>query len=178
MKTADAVQNVKTQLGHAVIEEINFCGQHTLQVRKENLIDVLRFLKQTPDPGYEVLMDLTGVDYLEPNPHTKVVYWLHNPTNMERIRISVHAFRDEELPSVTNIWGGANWYERELFDLFGIRFAGHPDLKRILMPDDWNGHPLRKDYALTEEPVEFKHGVKPKVPSEIIPHVKSHQRPK
>jgi len=74
------------------------------------------------------------------------------------------------------LWEGADWYERELYDLFGLYFDGHPDLKRILMPDDWKGHPLRRDYALTEEPVEFKHGVKPKVPSEVIPYVKNFSR--
>lgn len=177
MKAAEAVQNLKVQMPNAIVEDVLFCDQYTVQVKKGSLKEVLRFLKQIPDPGYEVLMDLTGVDYLHPNPYTKVVYWLHNPSNFERIRVSVHVARGESLPSVTSLWEGANWYERELFDLFGVSIGEHPDLKRILMPDDWKGHPLRKDYALSEEPVEFKHGVKPKVPSEIIPYVKSSQRP-
>ena len=87
--------------------------------------------------------------------------------------MTVSLARGEEIQTVTDLWAGADWYERELYDLFGIHFHGHPDLTRILMPDDWHGHPLRKDYALTEEPVEFKHGVKPKLPSQIIPNVKT-----
>lgn len=150
----------------AILRENNFLGETTLELRKEALKDSLHYLKHAAK--FEVLMDFTGVDYLKPTKHTKVVYWLHNPTTFERIRITVLVDRDGFLPSVTDLWEGADWYERELYDLFGINFDGHPDLKRILMPDDWKGHPLRKDYALTEVPVEFKHGVKPKVPSEII----------
>lgn len=173
MKIAEAVQNLRASLPHAILSEEECCGQITLEVSKEHLKSVLSFFKNIPDEGYEVLMDLTGVDYLHPVKRTKVLYWLHNPTNYERVRVIVYAARDEAIPSVTDLWEGADWYERELFDLFGVRFEDHPDLKRILMPDDWVGHPLRKDYPLTEEVVEFKHGVKPKVPSEIIPYVKS-----
>lgn len=144
-------------------------GETTIEVTKDSLHAVLRLLKGTPDPGFEVLMDLTAVDYIE---RTKIVYWLHNPTTLQRVRVIIFIARDEPVPSVTALWRGADWYERELYDLFGVKFEGHPHLKRILMPDDWKGHPLRRDYALTEVPVQFKHGVKPKIPSEIIPHVK------
>lgn len=175
MKTAEAVQKLKAALKTVPVQEEEFHGEITLEVAKEHLKEVLSFFKQTPEPGYEVLMDLTGVDYIEPRKRTLVVYWLHNPVNYERVRVTVWVSRDEPLPTVTDLWEGANWYERELFDLFGVRFAGHPDLKRILMPDDWVGHPLRRDYALTEESVEFKHGVIPKIPSEII-HLKRDQK--
>ncbi len=167
MKTVEAVEAYK-KVG-ALISEKEMYGEITIEVAKEDLLKALNFFRKE----YEVLMDLTGVDYLAPKKSTKVVYWLQNPTNFERLRVVVFADRDEMLPSATGLWNGADWYERELYDLFGVRFHGHPDLKRILMPDDWIGHPLRRDYALTEEPVEFKHGVQPKVPSEIIPNVRS-----
>jgi NADH-quinone oxidoreductase subunit C len=169
MNKSEVVQEVRTKFGFDIIEMVDFLGETTLEINKVKLKEILSFFK---GQGFEVLMDLTGVDYLVPIKRTKVVYWLHNPTNFERVRICLYAAREEAIPSVTDIWAGANWYERELFDMFGVRFEGHPDMKRILMPDDWNGHPMRKDYALTEESVEFKHGVKPKIPSEIIPYVK------
>lgn len=173
MKTLEAIQNLRTHVENAIVNEIEFMGEITLEVYKENLKKTLSYLKQS---GFEVLMDLTAIDYLVPTVKTKVVYWLHNPTNYERIRIIIFVTRNGSLPSVTDLWEGADWYERELFDMFGIHFEGHPDLKRILMPDDWRGHPMLRDYALSEEPVEFKHGVKPKVPSKIIPYVQSNAR--
>lgn len=174
MNTSTVNEQLKERLGDVVIGEVNFLGETTIEVRKEHLLKVLTDLKQSS--GYEVLMDLTGVDYLEPTKRTKVIYFLHHPKNFTRLRVASYAARNETLPSVTSLWEGADWYERELYDLFGISFEGHPDLKRILMPDDWVGHPLRRDYALTEESVEFKHGVKPKVPSEIIPKTKLNER--
>lgn len=169
MKTDEAVQKLESEHSDAILSKNVAYGQTSLEIGKEHLLAVLDFFKQN---GFEVLMDLTAADYLEPEKHSKVFYFLHNPSNFERARISLHVVRNEKIPSVTKLWAGASWYERELFDLFGIYFDGHPDLKRLLMPDDWKGHPLRKDYALTEEVVQFKHGVRPKVPSEIIPHVK------
>jgi NADH-quinone oxidoreductase subunit C len=172
MAMVATVQDLLDRLKPMIVEQTEFGGETNLEVRKENLKQLLSALKEE---GYEVLMDLTGVDYLEPVKRTKVVYWVHNPDNYSRIRVFVFANRDEVIPTVTDIWEGANWYEREMFDLFGVVFEGHPDLKRILMPDDWEGHPLRKDYPLTEERVQFKHGVTPKIPSEII-NVKWNQK--
>lgn len=156
----------------AIVAETFLYNQRTLQVTITDLKKFLQYLQ----PFYQVLMDLTGVDYLQPEVRTKIVYWLHNPATMERLRIMVYAARGEAVSSVTDIWEGANWYERELYDLFGVHFEGHLDMKRILMPDDWQGHPLQRDYPLTEVPVEFKHGVKPKIPSEIIPYVQAERK--
>ncbi len=175
MKTSEAVLHLKSKFKDAIIDEINFLDEVTLEVRKEILKELLSTLKQSPEMGYKVLMDLTGVDYLYPEKRTKVVYWLHNPINLQRIRITLFAHRDESIPSITDLWKGADWYERELYDLFGVDFIDHPDMKRILMPDDWKGHPLRKDYALTEEKVQFKHEKVPKIPSKII-HVKQDEK--
>lgn len=172
----EAIDKLSKQLPNAIVNEIQFLGETTIEVTKTDLKKVLSFLKKVPENGFEVLIDLTGVDYLFPEKRTKIVYWLHHPHTLERIRVILFAARDEAIPSVIDLWEGAAWYERELYDLFGVRFDGHPNLSRILMPDDWRGHPLRRDYSLTEESVDFKHGVKPKVPSHIIPYVKSNEK--
>lgn len=164
--------DVAASLSEQVLAVRTMFGQVTLEVSREKLVEMLTTLRNQPY-GFEVLTDLTAIDYLEPEVKTKVIYFLHNPATLDRIRVSVYVKRDESLPSLTKLWEGADWYERELFDLYGVHFDGHPDLKRILMPDDWQGHPLRKDYPLTEESVAFKHGVEPKIPSEIIPYVKA-----
>jgi len=161
-----------------VSEVVEFLDETTLVCITENVKHALEFLKK--NFGFKVLMDLTAVDYLKndldpkvfPEGATKVVYLLHNPSDMSRIRVVTYADRGGKLFSVVDLWPGANWYEREVYDLYGIHFQNHPNLTRILMPDDWQGHPLRRDYCLTEESVEFKNGVFPKVPSEIIPYVK------
>jgi len=176
MTVHSGIEVLKARLPGAVIEVSEFHDEVTVTIAKESLVEALRILKQSPSPGYQNLVDLTGVDYIEPEMVTKVVYLLQNPETLERLRLAVMVDRHEKLMTITSLWRGADWYERELFDLFGVEFEGRASTERILMPDDWYGHPLRKDYALTEESVEFKHGVKPKVPSEIIPNVKRIQK--
>ncbi len=150
----------------------NHFGLLSLEVNKENLKKVLSILMNSTQFGFDVLMDLTAIDYLTPKVQSKLIYLLHNSKNHSRLQIALYAERGEAIPSISDLFEGANWYERELFDMFGITFEG-PPLPRILMPDSWVGHPMRKDYSLTEESVQFKHGVSPKPPSQIIPHFKS-----
>jgi len=170
MSTESTLDTLRAENRDWIVSDESFLGETTLEINLDGLKPCLSRLKD--DFGYKVLMDLTAVDYLHPKATTKIVYWLHNPADFHRLRIVFFAERGGSVPSVTDLWEGAGAYEREVYDLFGITFHGHPNLTRILMPDDWQGHPLLRDYRLTEESVEFKHGVKPKVPSEIIPYVK------
>ncbi len=115
------------------------------------------------------LVDLTAWDRIPASPRFEVVYLLGRAEGGERLVVKVQIDGEPpRLPSAVALYPGAAWPEREVYDLFGVVFDGHPDLKRILMPDDWEGHPLRRDTPLFEEPVEFK-GHTPKVPSEIVP---------
>jgi NADH-quinone oxidoreductase subunit C len=166
MSLQDTISKFRSSHPSSRFDESVSHEQTSAVVNIDGLLETLSFFKRE---GFEVLMDLTGVDYLTPSERTKVIYWLHNPTNFERIRICVFVGRNESIPSVISLWEGADWFERELYDLFGVRFTGRAEPTRILMPDNWTGHPLRKSYPLTEVPVEFKHGVMPKVPSQIIP---------
>jgi NADH-quinone oxidoreductase subunit C len=109
--------------------------------------------------GFEFLSDLCGVDWPNRRPRFEVVCMLTDMQTLRRLRLVIGVEEGEPptAPSVTAIWPGANWFEREAFDMFGIVFEGHPDLTRILMPDEWEGHPLRKDYSVGKVPVEYKH---------------------
>jgi NADH-quinone oxidoreductase subunit C len=118
----------------------------TLWVSQIHLLDALNLLRTA---GYTVLADLTAVDWFPSEPRFEVVYSLLSHLLRERIRVKVKVSgADPYVESVTGLWAGASPFEREVFDLFGIRFQGHPDLRRILMPDEWEGHPLRKDYPV------------------------------
>ena len=131
------------------------------------LLEVLRAARR--HLALDSLVDLTCWDRLPASPRFEVVYLLGQAGGADRLTVKVQVEGDApRLPTATVIYAGAAWPEREVFDMFGIVFEGHPDLRRILMPDEWEGYPLRRDYALTEEAVEFK-GHTPKVPSEIIP---------
>jgi NADH-quinone oxidoreductase subunit C len=124
-------------------------GELTLWIDQLNLIDALNLLRSSSSTRFTVLADLTAVDWFPTEPRFEVVYSLLSHERRERIRIKVKVNgADPYIESVTSLWAGASPFEREVFDLFGIRFQGHPDLRRIMMPDDWEGHPLRKDYPV------------------------------
>jgi len=124
-------------------------GQDTVIISKSALVPLAGFLKEEPTLQYDFLMDLTAVDYFKRKPRFEVVYHFLSLQHLFRIRVKVPLSEpDTELDSLVSIWPSANWYEREVYDMFGIRFAGHPDLKRILMYPEFEGHPLRKDYPI------------------------------
>lgn len=139
--------------GEAILEVAEHLGETTLVVRSDALLVVGAALRDAPDLRYDFLADITAVDWPEREPRFDVVYHLLSLSTRAVVRLKVWLGNDgddqPQVPSVTGVWPAADWFEREIFDLFGIRFDGHPNLTRILMPEDWVGFPLRKDYPLT-----------------------------
>ena len=147
------IDAAKKALGNVLLEARDAVGEITLVVARESIASALKMLRDTPGLEYQQLMEIAGVDYPDRAERFEVVYHLHSIERNERLRLKARlAGNAPSIESVTTAWRGANWYEREIFDLFGIRFTGHPDLRRIMMPDDWEGHPLRKDYPVEASP--------------------------
>jgi NADH-quinone oxidoreductase subunit C len=131
-------------LAQAVTDRL---GEVTAQIAPERIVEACNILKGS---GFERLSDVTAVDRYPAAPRFEVIYHLQSVSRNERLRLKcLLGGENPEIDSATAVWRSANWYEREIFDLFGIRFRNHPDLTRILMPEDWEGHPLRKDYPVT-----------------------------
>jgi NADH-quinone oxidoreductase subunit C len=123
-------------------------GELTLEIEPARIVEVCRKLKTELD--FIRLSDVTAVDRYPVEPRFEVIYHLHSISRGERLRLKCRVGGQQpEIESVTGVWRSANWYEREVFDLFGVHFQNHPDLRRIMMPDHWEGHPLRKDYPIT-----------------------------
>jgi NADH-quinone oxidoreductase subunit C len=133
----------------SLVETGSYVGDEIAVVHREHLLDVLELLRDDPELAFDMLTDLTAVDYLGEAPRFEVVYQLYSIGKKHRVRIKVRVDEATEqcwVYSATGLWMSANWAEREVWDLYGIRFEGHPDLRRILMYDEFVGHPLRKDY--------------------------------
>lgn len=147
MSVQAAVDRLKAQFGETVQEVGEFRGETTVVVKKDRIVEVCAFLKK--ELGFNFLTDLCAVDYLGRAPRFMMVYQLYSIGAHQRLRIKAAVEEgDARIDTVSGVWATANWLERECFDLMGIVFNNHPDPRRILMPDDWVGHPLRKDYPV------------------------------
>jgi NADH-quinone oxidoreductase subunit C len=148
MKTLTYIQE-KFQRG--IVRTHSAFGDDTIVIERGHMLEFFKFLKSDEALGFNVLMDLCGVDYHRRRPRYEVVYHLLSLSKNHRLRVKVAADSpDPEVDSLTDLWATANWYEREVWDMFGIRFKNHPNLKRILMYEEFKGHPLRKDYPVTK----------------------------
>ena len=160
MTSEEIVEKIKTDQGKAInSSEVNL-GDSVILVGAERIHDIGEYLKNDPDLDFDYLSNITGTDYLneEREPRFEVVYELHSIEKNHSIRIRVGL--DEEdptIPTVSDLWKGALYPERELFDMFGFNIKGHSNLSRLIMPEEWEGNPLRKDYPLTIEDVTFSH---------------------
>jgi NADH-quinone oxidoreductase subunit C len=142
----DLVKRYKARFGDAIREAWTDRKQAILVVAKDNLVEITTYSRD--EENFDWLSDLTAVDWPKREKRFDVVLNMYSFAKNERLRLKVHAAADERVPSVQGVWSTANWMEREVYDMFGIVFEGHPDLKRILLPEEWQGHPLRKDYDI------------------------------
>ncbi|RFU36512.1 NADH-quinone oxidoreductase subunit C [Actinomadura logoneensis] len=157
-EVADALERLLPAFGEAVERIVVHRGELTLHVRREHLLEVARTLRDAPELRYEMCMGVSGVHYpADEGAELHAVYPLLSITHNRRIRLDVSCpDSDPHIPSLVGIYPTDDWHERETFDFFGIVFDGHPALTRIMMPDDWVGHPQRKDYPLGGIPVEYR----------------------
>ena len=140
------VKQLKADFGEAILDASEFVGQLTVRVAPDAIVDVCDRLKRNSQTPFNYLTDVTCVHFPLQDEPFEVVYNLYSISANERVRLKV--LTKDAVNSVTGVWPAANWMEREVYDLFGVSFRNHPDLRRILLPPDWEGHPMRKDYAL------------------------------
>lgn len=138
---------LKGQFNDSSPETLQYRGQRFVTLGREVAVPVLQWFREQ---GFDFLVDLTAVDHPEQAARFELIYIVYNPATQERIRIKARVAEGDAAPSVCAVFEGANWLEREVFDMFGIKFDGHPDMRRMLMPDEWAGHPLRKDYDILQ----------------------------
>jgi NADH-quinone oxidoreductase subunit C len=156
MDNATVIERLRAELPDAVLATSEFRGQLSIVVAREAIVEVARFLRDDPELSYNFLENLCGVDYLGRDPRFEVVYHLISHSNRHRVCLKVGLPEsDPSVPTLTTLWSTANWQEREAYDMFGIIFTGHPSLERILMPEEWEGFPQRKDVPLGGEEVAF-----------------------
>ena len=149
----------------AVVQTRLFRGEKTIIVKKDDIAAICRLMRDSPETNYNYLSDITALDRLEfleeGEPRFEVIYNLYSMGTFGRLRLKAQVDEDDPaIDTVEGVWPNANWNEREVYDMFGITFNNHSDLRRILMPDDWVGHPLRKDFPIGGEEIEFTYNVR------------------
>jgi NADH-quinone oxidoreductase subunit C len=155
MTCEDAVKKLREAFPDSIHEEIHFRGETTLRIAKSSLRDIC--LHARDRLGFNYLVDVSSVDHFGDEPRYELVYELYSMKDGVYLRLKSKVSEDDNSsPTVSDIWPTADWHEREAYDLSGVWFSGHPDLRRILCPEDWEGYPLRKDY---EQPLEY-HGIR------------------
>ena len=151
-----AVAKLQRELGESFLGVEEFRGQTSVTLDRETIVTVCQMLRDDPDLDFNFLAALTAVDYWPSEPRFKIVYQLYSLANKEFIGLRAQLSNESpEISTIESIYPNANWHEREVFDMFGVTFRDHSDQRRIIMPYDWEGHPLRKDYPLGYEEVQF-----------------------
>ncbi len=152
MNDTNIIEKVKSKFGELVIDSHNFRGDQTITVKNESTLELFQFLRDDLELQFNFMMDLTAVDYLKKKAQRfEVVYHLYSLKYNFRFRVKIPVDeKDCSVVSITSLWRTVNWYEREIWDLYGIKFKGHPNLSRILMYEGFKGHPLRKDYPINK----------------------------
>lgn len=145
------LDRISEKFGDDVVSSSSHCGDETVQIRREGLLPIMKFLRDDPEMDFSMLVDVCGVDMMSYPGHTgprlQVIYHLHSMRQKHRLRVKIAVtVEDPTVDSVSHLWGSANWAERETWDMIGIKFRNSPDHRRILLYEEFQGHPLRKDY--------------------------------
>jgi len=146
---SDLARELKERFGDRIAETSTYLGQNFMVAKADSVIAILEYLKLEAD--FDYLVDITAVDWPKRAERFDLVYIVYSFSRNERVRIKTHIADGHRPETATGVHLTANWLEREVFDMFGIEFAGHPDMRRILLPDEWQGYPLRKDYSIIEQ---------------------------
>ncbi len=149
MTNAEIIARLKECFSSSILATEEFRGDLTAVVAREDIVRVAEFVKNDPGLAFDLIIDVTGVDMYRSEDRFEVIYNVYSTSSRRYLRLKVRVPEDPpEVPTVTGVWPGANWHERETWDMFGIRFTGHPDLRRLYMPEGFEHFPLRKDFPL------------------------------
>jgi len=148
------VDAIKEKFGGEFIKSYSFIGQNQIEVKKDRIAEIMTFLRDNTIVPFNYLVDETAVHWPK-DEQFEIVYILYSFPKNEHVRVKTRIKEFEEIESVVSVWTTADWLEREVYDMFGVRYANHPNLKRILLPEDWVGYPLRKDYNIRLQDVEW-----------------------